>query len=1840
LILALAISQSYEKTNQFLQAIQFITSHVMELSHINSLHTLHMLAALQLMTTKSVQRKPNMIVTVTQQQEESSDLFRDPHLFEIALTALSTSAHGSLSDEDEASLVIVMSNVLEHLTALRGELFDKTKPSYLCSTGYLEILRNTMQIFAHFLTSTTPETCSPSRYFLHLTALRVLSCLIELWFIDPSISFDSIGSELEQGIQLGNWLKRFPPPTDDTTSSLSPPSQPLLSLENILAFFYSAQILENLTLKKLRVCYKLSSLCAFQWREIINTHSAMTSSRTTTLNAPGSLPPAISSIQLKSQANLCHTLMMMICATIGCLVNYCGEAVNHMTVTEILYLTQYAYRALNSLKFSFSSAATSSFVIPAVLTQLLPLAKIKSLEYVGQVESALHTAADIGILNSLESGDAESDPYQLLSRKKRIPTSNPQRKFEINLSYAQRVFNGSGSGSCHLAQWQLISLLSSLGYHSETESFLERHLSLNVSISFLTSERIWNRFLGELKKISPPLAQEDDVLCQYLCRRDLLLPPDLISSLELAMQSLLSSNESDLQEIEVSVRYRLGVIQWAGGSQWRADKTKCLGVFLGAAKLDPNYGKLYTYLGHYYSLVMHDPSRATKCYIKALTFDPMEAEAGVCLSLLRLNANDLAAAKKLWSDIATLTASHARWCYGMSGKVHLALEEYEEAILAFQKSLELEECDILAWFGLGVSYLSLTQHTAAMKSLQFALSLLSLESPPSSPTPPALYVTVLITLAEVERRLCHLPESLAHYQEACDLTSHQNILALKGFGDVCLALAYERFTMGWTSGCGEIIQKGLEATETLKQLYRQPAGSSSASVPLCIHKLRGDLFTFCRHLGPDDLHSSAKCHQEKSDSERWSHQALLTSLQQGEVEYQIHLGQCQDRYLPGDEGKDRSPAEEDGELVVDNEMLVSSFYDLGCAYYYRAIATLTALGQGTGVLPTTLLLNQRFGHFPETPNELLQTAMKKFLEGLRVSHVPHSGCWNGIGLCVQQDDSLREACFILATQIEPNVAAYANLSLLLIHHNLRSSAKECLSELQLIESNPLHWLSLGALLEKESPHSAVDQTQSADWAIRIYDAYIAAVEVAKPADALLGIALAWLRVKGLLSPDALLSSSFNLLNTNRVSAIEVRHQVENRLCQFLHRRPVHPLAWSLLGWCYQYRSNWSKAIESYRQSLLSINHILKHCDEFAPLPEQTLSSCSLLSKFDLHHLSLCHTMLSLQSNDPAGVPASRSPLSSLLSSVDLSELSRCLPAISLSPDDLDSLAETLSHSYRASEIRSSILESITVPPVKHDLILLCSRLSQDTNTSAVTRQSYADILVSVGSLAVKGLPSNENSTGDEKNALIALRQHSDSALAVLEAISDSKHSPEESSLLLGDLSAFHHRHPRLLLLSRNLSSASQQGERMEITARAVSMSANYLRQGVSPEEFQKKSQPFRCSCSSVSEEGKGEGHHHGQCHCDEILLSQGTQLVSLYCESVATHSVERIAAVVVGSVESRSTSSNRKDLLRAIFYDPSNLSSWTALVGVMYADGVLGSGVQRQEGQEKGIEASNEEQKELSSAEEKQAPVLPPRSGCFADEESLQICAKISLHLTRHVSSVPNGHGPRPGPLKSLSSLLLHHLATPVTDPPPPGMPLPDGLPSDLNLIIHRARQEFRFRHFPESVSCYREAIVALKALPSSPPLLSLAIQLSYEAAQVLSHHLLLPEEAELLYQQCSSFQQQLPAPSPTPPCGPAPHVAYELLTALAYLHRYLANQSPTSTPTPAADAQRAQEILQGRCLKDTAVALPANVRAVCLAVHGYLWECQGKSKKALSDYAAAREAFAEIDFPFPVPAK
>lgn len=64
-------------------------------------------------------------------------------------------------------------------------------------------------------------------------------------------------------------------------------------------------------------------------------------------------------------------------------------------------------------------------------------------------------------------------------------------------------------------------------------------------------------------------------------------------------------------------------------------------ISLQAAKLDPQLGCAFRYLGHYYREVSRDHGRARGCYKKAFDLDDSDAESGAAAVDLSMESDDM-----------------------------------------------------------------------------------------------------------------------------------------------------------------------------------------------------------------------------------------------------------------------------------------------------------------------------------------------------------------------------------------------------------------------------------------------------------------------------------------------------------------------------------------------------------------------------------------------------------------------------------------------------------------------------------------------------------------------------------------------------------------------------------------------------------------------------------------------------------------------------------------------------------------------------------------------------------------------------------------------------------------------------------------------------------------------------------------------------------------------------------------------------------------------------------------------------------------------------------------------
>ena len=156
-------------------------------------------------------------------------------------------------------------------------------------------------------------------------------------------------------------------------------------------------------------------------------------------------------------------------------------------------------------------------------------------------------------------------------------------------------------------------------------------------------------------------------------------------------------------------------------------------------------------------------------------------------------------------------------------------------------------------------------------------------------------------------------------------------------------------------------------------------------------------------------------------------------------------------------------------------------------------------------------------------------------------------------------------------------------------------ARVCFSEVQAKDSNPNIWIGLGSIFEI-LPASADISSSNLKMA---QDAYEAAMEVAKPIEALLSSVVSYLRLHQYLNEYHQLFPASALL-TQRPNGclvcdrIDIKHLVENRLEAYLYRRPLHPYAWTLYGWSLEARSNYQGALKAYKKGLNSLDKIAEY----------------------------------------------------------------------------------------------------------------------------------------------------------------------------------------------------------------------------------------------------------------------------------------------------------------------------------------------------------------------------------------------------------------------------------------------------------------------------------------------------------------------------------------------------------------------------------------------------------------------------------------------------------------------
>ncbi|XP_071783567.2 superkiller complex protein 3 [Centroberyx gerrardi] len=275
--------------------------------------------------------------------------------------------------------------------------------------------------------------------------------------------------------------------------------------------------------------------------------------------------------------------------------------------------------------------------------------------------------------------------------------------------------------------------------------------------------------------------------------------------------------------------FLLGQLYWDMGEETRRDRSKAHTHLLKAAKLDPNLGCVFRYLGHYYREVAKDRGRARGCYKKAFELDSSDAESGAASVDLSMEQEDMdTALAVLQSVIEKATPGSAKWAWMRRGLYHLKVGQHPQAIADLQAALRADPEDWVCWECLGEAYLNRRSFTAALKAFGKAHEL----------QPSSIYS--VYQTAAIKQILGKFKEAAAEYLQIT--TREDYVPALKGLGECLLSLAKGLMEDYRDGGAIDLIQ------QAIKNLFRAVELRPDLS---CLWKLLGDACTTVSTVSPN-----------------------------------------------------------------------------------------------------------------------------------------------------------------------------------------------------------------------------------------------------------------------------------------------------------------------------------------------------------------------------------------------------------------------------------------------------------------------------------------------------------------------------------------------------------------------------------------------------------------------------------------------------------------------------------------------------------------------------------------------------------------------------------------------------------------------------------------------------------------------------------------------------------------------------------------------------------------------------------------------------------------------------
>ncbi|KMT19386.1 hypothetical protein BVRB_1g013820 [Beta vulgaris subsp. vulgaris] len=272
-----------------------------------------------------------------------------------------------------------------------------------------------------------------------------------------------------------------------------------------------------------------------------------------------------------------------------------------------------------------------------------------------------------------------------------------------------------------------------------------------------------------------------------------------------------------------SHHFNLGRLLWKRGEVWRE---KAAEQFLMAAKLNPQNGEAFRYLGHYYSCVCGDTQRALKCYQRAVALNPDDSHSGKALC----NLFDKGGKESLEVAVcreASGKSPRAFWAFSRLGFLLVHQKKWSEAVQSLQHAIRGYPTSADLWEALGLAYQRLGMYTAAIKSYGRALELENSRA------------FAMIETGNIFLMLGSYRKGIEQFQHALKIWP-QSACAQYGLGSGLLALSQECINHGAFSWATSLLEEASDIAKSSTFL----AGNMS-----CVWKLHGDIqLTYAKSL--------------------------------------------------------------------------------------------------------------------------------------------------------------------------------------------------------------------------------------------------------------------------------------------------------------------------------------------------------------------------------------------------------------------------------------------------------------------------------------------------------------------------------------------------------------------------------------------------------------------------------------------------------------------------------------------------------------------------------------------------------------------------------------------------------------------------------------------------------------------------------------------------------------------------------------------------------------------------------------------------------------------------------